>query len=454
MHDYSKAVHSPLASPFWGVMMSLSRHVRCFIAGLLALSLLAPFKGHATTVVLDYRYDTAGFFDPGTSNGAAARATLDAAATFFSGIIDDALNAIPFTDPNTPGGSNTPVWRQVIRHPGTGVANYSISSAASAAQDGLTATQGAANEFRDIQIGVNQILIYAGATSITSAGEGGTGVGYFGSAGFNLSIAQRGKTEDEYATWGGYVTFDNDGGVNWHYNHTQPVTAGKLDLYSTALHEIGHVLGLNPSLGGGGGAQWDVHQVGAEFRGPEALAAWKADDPSAPGGATGIPTVNSTNTHWKDNLAAPPQTASVRSKIIGTNTLQEAAMDPTIFTGSRKLFTNVDAKALRDIGWTIPNSVFNVTPSFNPADFNEDTFVNGDDLTLWRGAFGINANGDADDDGDSDGQDFLIWQGQLGATSLTATAIGASSAVPEPQAALLAACMGLGFQMARRLRQV
>jgi hypothetical protein len=31
-------------------------------------------------------------------------------------------------------------------------------------------------------------------------------------------------------------------------------------------------------------------------------------------------------------------------------------MDPNILTGSRKLFTDVDTYALRDLGWTIPDS--------------------------------------------------------------------------------------------------
>ena len=429
-------------------MTNLNRFMRRLAVGLVALSLMTSSASHATTIVMDYRYDTAGFFNPATTNGLAARTSLNAAASFFSGILDDTLNAIPFQDPNTPV-ANTPVWRQVIRHPGSGELNYSISSAANSGEDGLTASADEADEFRDIQIGVNQILIYAGATSITSAGEGGTGFNSFGSPSFNSLIAQRGKTTDKYATWGGYVTFDNDGGVNWHYNHTQSVPAGKIDLYSTALHEIGHVLGLNPSLGGSAGAQWDVHQVGTEFRGPQALAAWKADDPSAPPAATGIPTVSASNTHWKDNVGGTP---SVRSKVIGTNTLQETAMDPVIITGSRKLFTNVDAKALRDIGWVIPNSVFNVVAPSNPADFNDDTFVNGGDLTVWRGAFGENANADADGDSDSDGQDFLIWQRQLGATSIVPAGVGSAAVVPEPSAALLVV-LGAAALLRRRLHR-
>jgi hypothetical protein len=408
-------------------------------AACLAAMLSPSAVSRATTVQIDYRYDL-GFFNPSTPNGIAARAAVNAAAAFFSNIIDDTLSAIPTQPPTTPDPQNTPVWRQIIRHPGTGELNYAISSAANAGQDGLTTDQGyeAADEFRDIQIPANQILIYAGGSSINTAGEGGTGVAYFGTTTFGDLISRRGKPTAEYSTWGGYVTFDNDGGVNWHLNHTQPVPSNKVDLYSTALHEIGHVLGLSPNLSGGQSTPWGQYQMGAEFRGPAALAAWKADDPSAPIAATGVPTVSGTDTHWKDNVPNTPETPSVRSKVIGSNTLQEVAMDPKIFSGYRKHFTNVDGKALRDIGWTIPNSVFNVTTNYLPADFNEDGLVNGTDLTIWRGAFGVNANGDVNNDGDSDGNDFLVWQRQLGTFPSVPSGAVTTAAVPEPCSALLA----------------
>jgi hypothetical protein len=49
-----------------------------------------------------------------------------------------------------------------------------------------------------------------------------------------------------------------------------------------------------------------------------------------------------------------------------------------------------------------------------PSDFNNSTAVDGADLTIWKGAYGTNANGDADGDGDSDGNDLMIWQRQVG----------------------------------------
>jgi hypothetical protein len=51
------------------------------------------------------------------------------------------------------------------------------------------------------------------------------------------------------------------------------------------------------------------------------------------------------------------------------------------------------------------------------ADFNGVGGVNGADLTVWKNAYGANANGDANNDGVTDGADFLTWQRQFGQTA-------------------------------------
>jgi hypothetical protein len=80
-----------------------------------------------------------------------------------------------------------------------------------------------------------------------------------------------------------------------------------------------------------------------------------------------------------------------------------------------------------------------------PGDFNGDTKVNAADLTIWRNAFATTNAGDTDNDGDSDGQDFLVWQ-----RNVTNTPV---SAVPEP-ATLSAGLTGLALAAgaARRRR--
>jgi hypothetical protein len=79
-------------------------------------------------------------------------------------------------------------------------------------------------------------------------------------------------------------------------------------------------------------------------------------------------------------------------------------------------------------------------------DFNGDGIVNQADLTLWRGAYGINANGDADGDGDTDGRDFMFWQKQYGTSTLTSL-----QNVPEPASIWLA--IGCGLALAGRTRK-
>jgi hypothetical protein len=76
-------------------------------------------------------------------------------------------------------------------------------------------------------------------------------------------------------------------------------------------------------------------------------------------------------------------------------------------------------------------------------DFDGDSSVDGDDLQVWKNAFGSTAAADADGDGDTDGADFLIWQ--------RSAAPPAIAAVPEPAAAALAA-VGLALACRRRQR--
>jgi len=72
-----------------------------------------------------------------------------------------------------------------------------------------------------------------------------------------------------------------------------------------------------------------------------------------------------------------------------------------------------------------------------PGDFDGNGVVDDADLTQWEGDFGVNADSDANDDGNSDGADLLIWQKNLGSTGSLGAA---SAAVPEPSSALLLCC--------------
>jgi hypothetical protein len=80
-----------------------------------------------------------------------------------------------------------------------------------------------------------------------------------------------------------------------------------------------------------------------------------------------------------------------------------------------------------------------------PGDFNGDKFVNSSDLIPWRAAFGVTSGADADNDGDSDGRDMLIWQANFGKAPSTPGIIA-----PEPSAAVLSSLAWLLTARRRR----
>jgi hypothetical protein len=84
----------------------------------------------------------------------------------------------------------------------------------------------------------------------------------------------------------------------------------------------------------------------------------------------------------------------------------------------------------------------------SPADFNADSLVNAADLDVWRGAYATNALGDADNDFDSDGADFLLWQREL----LLPAALPATQPIPEPHSVALLATLSLALGAAARRR--
>lgn len=88
-------------------------------------------------------------------------------------------------------------------------------------------------------------------------------------------------------------------------------------------------------------------------------------------------------------------------------------------------------------------------------DFDENGFVDGDDLADWEAGFGEtgtaeHADGDADGDLDVDGNDFLAWQRQVGMGVQPPELV----AVPEPASGGLAATLGgLGVLAQKRRRR-
>ena len=265
---------------------------------LVAASLLSTGSiAHALNIDIDYSYDTQGFF-----SAQARRDTLEAAANFFESVLTDDLDAI------TPSGGNT--WSTVFLHPGTGAQQI----------------------INNPSIAADTLVVYAGGRQLGSTlGMGGPG-GWFGggSPGWLDTFRYRGETgapNHDFAPWGGALTFDSVG-TNWYFD-SNPATyeafAGN-DFYSVALHELGHLLGF------GTADSWYYDLTGTRFFGPDSLAVYGFAVP-----------LDGASSHWFEGTSSP----------MGGAGSFEAAMDPILTTGDRKVFTDLDLAALSDIGWNV-----------------------------------------------------------------------------------------------------
>ena len=313
----------------------------------------------AVNIAIDYRYDANGFFATGGSNpdAATARAALESAAARWSRVLDaNNLNAAAIDDTND--------GRIGFFHPATGDP-FEVSGAAGTGSDDLFGIGvPAADEYRPITFTTDTWVLYAGGRPLGVSGQGGTGSGTNvtstftdpnshlnrGFGGFHSSFGTR-----NLPTWGGSITFNNASGA-FDYNG---------DFYSIALHEVGHALGLNIN----GFDNFDQYVSGSDYLGPQAVAAFNADNGAS---ASSLALESSTNPHWADNgspISPPPDAAQSfifelggpdYSGTVGQGNLQDLLMEPiqNFVTGgsnpiSRIELTNIDVGGAQDLGWAI-----------------------------------------------------------------------------------------------------
>ncbi|MEC9003128.1 MAG: matrixin family metalloprotease, partial [Planctomycetota bacterium] len=257
-------------------------------------------------ITFDYSLDSAGFFAD-----QARKDALERAANVFENRLEDNLAAIQ------PSGSNT--WTAVINHPETGNTENIV----------------------DLVIPIDTLTVFVGSRVMSNLGIGGSG-GYqvSGTSAFVNTMSTRGQsgiatgsgdssTNTDFAPWGGSLAFSRD--ASWNFSTDAP-TSGTNDFYSTAIHELAHLLGF------GRADSWDNLVNGSdEFAGTSAVAAHGSTIP-----------LSGTKSHWA---------SSTTSTLPGTTITQETAMDPGLAVGTRKEFTTLDWAALDDIGWevTAPN---------------------------------------------------------------------------------------------------
>ena len=248
----------------------------------------------AVLIQVDYSYDTGFFSNPD------ARAVMEQAAAELGNSISSNLTAI------VPAGGNT--WTATFFNPVTG----------------------AQATIPNMTVGANTIKVFVGGRAL-GGGEAGSastsGNSVSGSADWVRGVMSR--------NWGGSIAFDTN--RNWYFGQTTAgLTANKLDFYSVATHELGHVLGIGTSNA------WNSLSSGGYFRGGNAAAVYGGAVPLAPDGI-----------HWADGLTLSGQAIS---------------LDPSIAYGQRVNWTSLDAAALRDLGWGAAASASTAAagPALNP----------------------------------------------------------------------------------------
>jgi hypothetical protein len=111
-------------------------------------------------------------------------------------------------------------------------------------------------------------------------------------------------------------------------------SVGENDFLSVAIHEMAHLLGL------GSAPSWDTYVSGGQFIGTNSVASYGGNVPLY------------SDHHWAEGTM---------STVKGVT--QEAAMDPSITVGTRKLFTDLDYAGLADVGWETAAVPFEFSPS-------------------------------------------------------------------------------------------
>ncbi len=131
----------------------------------------------------------------------------------------------------------------------------------------------------------------------------------------------------DFGPWGGAITFNTE--KSWYFDSdisTEESFAGNNDFYSVALHELAHLLGFGTS------DSWRNLVNGDEFVGVNSSLENQ-----------GSVLLDANEIHWLNGTT---------SSIDGEGD-QEVLLDPSVTTGTRKHFTDLDLAGLQDVGWEV-----------------------------------------------------------------------------------------------------
>jgi hypothetical protein len=388
--------------------------------GILAVSIgmgvaLAPAPG--IEIQFDYRYDNSGFFDDQD-----ARSVLAAAADTFD-VLLDSLGSI------TPSGINT--WTAVFFNPSSG--ENAVIGDLFVPADTLTVFVGSRN------LGGNQL------------GEGGPG-GFSGNGtqawldtlfgrGQGGQFDVQGPLAHEFGPWGGSLAFDtllpSGEARDWHLDIATEPARNTTDLFSVAVHELGHLLGFGASH------SFQANIFNGLFDGERVKSLNNGQR---------VP-LHTDHSHWAPETTSPPWDPDGPI----------AAMDPTITSingfAKRRHFTPLDFAALDDLGWDVDSSAYVTAPDPIDGDYNDNGTVEQSDLDLvllnWgKSAAAVPATwvndlptGQVDQD-ELDGV-LLSWGNMAALSGAPAAGALGSAGVPEPGALLLCMAACLPFVIGR-----
>jgi len=252
--------------------------------------------------VFNYDFDDAGFFS-GANEG--RRAALQAAGDYVAGLI--APSTFAAITPN-----ETDSWIGRVRDP------RDVSQEV---------------EVGNVTIPANTIQVYVGGSVLSESylAYGGIGAGWApfeSTPEWAATLYFRGN-EPYYRYAIGSITFSST--TAWYFDDdissVEPM-GGAYDFFSTAIHELFHVLGSNLH----GAPNWSA-LVDSEgrFIGANAMAVYGGPVP-----------LDAEHDHWANGT---------QSLILGTSIVQDPLMDPYGAANERIYATALDVAALRDLGY-------------------------------------------------------------------------------------------------------
>lgn len=131
----------------------------------------------------------------------------------------------------------------------------------------------------------------------------------------------------------------------------------------------------------------------------------------------------------------------------GTLIAEVTATDATYSAGVSGIAVERDDFANPLLGEFDDLSSVALTAAPTDADFNDDGDVDGDDFLIWQRGFGVgitNSEGDANGDRVVNSADLIVWQNNFGVTALQGTVT-----VPEPQTLLLVGFIAITLAFVR-----